>query len=34
MEKIGKIYFECSAYGCVQIIEHPETLDKYYPSDT
>ena len=27
------IYFQCSACGCVQIVEPPESLDKYYPSD-
>jgi len=27
------IYFQCSACGCVQIFEPPESLDKYYPAD-
>jgi len=27
------IYFQCSACGCVQIVDPPESLDKYYPSD-
>ena len=25
------LYFQCSACGCVQIVEPPESLDKYYP---
>jgi len=26
-------YFQCSECGCVQIVEPPKSLDKYYPSD-
>jgi len=27
------VYFKCSACGCLQIIEPPENLAKYYPAD-
>jgi len=27
------IYFQCSECGCVQIVNPPKALDKYYPSD-